>query len=63
LLTFDEWWSIWEQSEHWHERGVGRGKYCMARFGDCGPYAIGNVKIIPQEENVREGNVLRRAIA
>jgi hypothetical protein len=26
----------------------------MARFGDEGPYAIGNVKIITTDENVRE---------
>jgi hypothetical protein len=28
----------------------------MARFGDTGPYAPWNVKIIPHSENVREGN-------
>lgn len=26
----------------------------MARFGDEGPYATGNVKIITAEENIRE---------
>ena len=53
-LTFDEWLAIWEASGHLHERGRGRGKYCMARDGDKGPYAVGNVKIVLYEENDRE---------
>jgi hypothetical protein len=48
-LTFQEWWSIWRASGHWEERGVGNGKYCMARYGDTGPYAVGNVRIITNE--------------
>jgi hypothetical protein len=54
LLTFEQWWSIWQQSGRWHERGCVRGKYVMARLGDRGPYAVGNVKIIPCEENSSE---------
>lgn len=56
LLTFEEWMKIWIDSGHWQERGLGRGKYNMARFGDVGPYAVDNVKIIKHEENSREGN-------
>ena len=54
LLTFDEWMKIWEDSGHFHERGCHRGQYVMARFGDKGPYAVGNVKIIKHEENGSE---------
>lgn len=54
LLTFDEWWRIWKQSGHWHERGCGRGKYQMARLSDCGAYEPGNVKIIRHEQNRAE---------
>jgi hypothetical protein len=54
LINFQQWWLIWEQSGHWHERGRGRGKYVMARFADRGPYAVGNVKVILWEENVAE---------
>lgn len=54
LMTFEEWWSIWEQSGHWSERGRRSGQYVMARFGDRGPYAAGNVKIILSEENRAE---------
>jgi hypothetical protein len=51
LLSFRQWFEIWQASGHWEERGRGRGKYCMARFGDCGPYAVDNVKIITNAEN------------
>jgi hypothetical protein len=54
LLTFLEWISIWEESGHFSERGCGKGRYCMARYGDIGPYAIGNVKIITQQQNSRD---------
>lgn len=43
-LTFEQWLSIWKKSGHLHERGRGRGKYVMARFGDRGPYAVGKSK-------------------
>lgn len=51
LLTFEEWWKFWQDSSHWYERGRNKGSYVMARFGDKGPYAVGNVKICTVEEN------------
>jgi hypothetical protein len=51
-LTFDEWLQIWTDSGFLDQRG--QGKYVMARLGDKGPYAVGNVKIITAAENVRE---------
>jgi len=56
LLTFSEWLKIWADSGHFHERGIKKGQYVMARFGDKGPYAIGNVKIITNAENVSEAH-------
>ncbi len=53
-LSFDEWMKVWEDSGHLLERGRKRGQYVMARFGDSGPYAVWNVKIIKTEENLRE---------
>ena len=50
-LTLEEWWSIWGNSKRWKQRGRGVGKYCMGRFGDVGPYAVGNVKIIKFTDN------------
>lgn len=51
-LTFDEWWNIWQQSGKWHQRGRGAGTYVMSRINDVGPYAIGNVFIQPNAQNI-----------
>lgn len=53
-LSFGQWWRIWSESGKWSERGRGKGGYVMARHGDKGPYALGNVKIITAVENQRE---------
>ncbi len=60
LLTFDEWWSIWNASGKWEQRGARKGHYVMARLGDAGPYAVGNVRICTHAENNAEGNRLSR---
>lgn len=60
LLTFDEWYKIWNDSGHLPERGRSAGKYCMARFGDIGPYAIGNVEIILVRINGYVANIGRK---
>jgi hypothetical protein len=52
FLTFDEWWSLWEP--HWSKRGKKSNDLCMARTGDTGPYAVGNVKIITVRDNLKE---------
>lgn len=49
LLTFEQWWEIW--APHWPDRGKGAGKLVMARYGDEGPYASWNVRIVTQEHN------------
>lgn len=54
LLTFEEWLKIWMDSGHIHERGKFKHQYCMARNGDCGPYAVGNVSIMTMEKNQSE---------
>ena len=53
-LTFEEWWSIWQDSGKWEQRGRKRGQYVMSRFNDIGPYAKDNVEIKTQEDNFRE---------
>ena len=54
-LTFSEWWELWQTSGQWKNRGRGtRLSYVMARLGDSGPYAIGNVRIITMGENMVE---------
>jgi hypothetical protein len=44
-ITFEEWWNFWQQSGKWDLRGRKKGQYCMCRFGDIGPYEIGNIYI------------------
>jgi len=56
-LTFDEWCAIWEQSGKWELRGCRRGQYAMSRFGDIGPYALGNVFIQLHSQNVRDAQL------
>lgn len=53
LMTFPEWWSIWQESGRWNERGRGNG-YVMARKGDIGPYAVGNVFICTASQNSKD---------
>jgi hypothetical protein len=56
LLTFEEWWDIWQTSGKWELRGRRRGQYVMARFGDRGPYERSNIRICLVEENIGESN-------
>jgi hypothetical protein len=54
LLTFDEWWGLWQRSRKWTQRGSNPNQYVMARFGDTGPYAVGNVRICRAATNNAE---------
>lgn len=54
LLSFDEWWDIWQASGHWEQRGNRKGYYCMSRHGDTGPYSVENVYINLFELNTKE---------
>jgi NUMOD3 motif len=53
-LDYEGWLLIWIKSGKLSQRGKKRGQYVMARFGDKGPYAAGNVKIIKVVKNLRE---------
>jgi hypothetical protein len=57
-ITFEEWYKFWLDSGHWEERG--RGGYVMARYGDKGPYAIGNVEIKHHVENMHDTKGMKR---
>jgi hypothetical protein len=50
-FSFDEWWAEWQLSGKWEQRGRKPDQYCMARKGDIGPYAVGNVDIKLGREN------------
>ena len=53
-FTFEEWWALWEP--RWAERGCGKDRLVMARYGDSGPYETTNVRICSLSENSREGS-------
>lgn len=50
-LTFEQWLGIWVESGKWELCGNSKGKYCMGRYNDLGHYELGNVSIVPFEEN------------
>lgn len=54
LLTFEEWWSVWEASGKFSQMGAKLGDYCMCRVGDTGPYVLGNVYIASTHHNRKE---------
>lgn len=53
-ITFPQWMAVWRESGHLDERGRGRDLYCMARRGDKGAYAVGNVYITTVANNVSD---------
>lgn len=63
LLTFEEWWAIWTDSGKWEQRGRLKDQYVMARYGDQGPYAVGNVRICLTGDNVREALPMRTPLS
>lgn len=50
-LNLWQWWTIWQESGHWYERGIRHDQYVMCRKEDIGPYAIDNIFIAPGREN------------
>lgn len=56
LISFVDWLIVWEMSGKLDDRGRLKDQYVMARFGDKGPYAVGNVEIIHSGENVRKAH-------
>ena len=54
-FTLWSWWRFWVESGHWKERG--RSGYVMARIGDVGDYAPGNVYICTTSQNIKDGYV------
>jgi hypothetical protein len=53
-MSPEEWWAWWQEDGRWERRGAGRDQLCMARIGDTGPYAIGNIYCTTNEENWRD---------
>lgn len=58
-ITFPEWWRIWQESGKWAQRGKLGHNYVMARNGDAGPYAVGNVYICTSSQNISDWHATR----
>jgi hypothetical protein len=58
-ITFAEWWGVWLASGKYGKRGRGNG-YCMARFGDTGPYSVDNIEIISSSQNISDYQARKR---
>jgi hypothetical protein len=57
----EEWLDMWITSGHYHERGVKRDQYVMARKGpDIGPYSVDNVVIQLSTINNSDGHKGRK---
>lgn len=50
-LNFWQWWTIWQESGKWEERGRAKDSFVMCRHRDEGGYEIGNVFIGTLSEN------------
>ena len=48
-MSFDEWWNIWEDS--FEQRGKLPDQLAMCRYGDTGPYEVGNVYLDTNSNN------------
>ena len=50
-LTLWDWWTIWEASGRWGQRGRRKHEYVMCRLQDAGAYEVGNVYIATCHHN------------
>lgn len=62
-LKLWDWWTIWQESGHWEERGRAADAYVMCRFRDDGAYEVGNVYIATLRHNssVQPNNPYRKS--
>lgn len=55
FTSFEQWLEWW--GDDIYNRGHCRGQLVMARYNDIGPYHPGNVRKLPCEHNVSEGQL------
>lgn len=49
-LGLGQWWSIWEASGKWSQRGRHKNSYVLSRIGNKGAYEVGNVHVVTLAE-------------
>lgn len=55
-LTFVEWIDWWVETGHYHDRGRGKDKYVMCRYGDLGDYSLDNIYCDLNSNNISTAN-------
>ncbi len=53
-FTPKAWWAWWQIDDRWSYRGVGMGKFMMARRGHVGPYTPENVRCVSHGRNMTD---------
>ena len=51
-LNLYQFWTLWRDSDHWEQRGIGVGKYVMATIDKTKNYRIGNIEIVRYEDAI-----------
>lgn len=53
-LTLWQWWTIWQESGRWEQRGLSSSAYMMRRIDKSLGYRLSNVEIVPGSEIWRD---------
>src|SRR5258708_1084180 len=59
-ISFPEWWQVWQESGKWELPGRGKAT-SMPRYGDSGPYKMGNVYICTVGQNFADSYLVKSA--
>jgi hypothetical protein len=59
LMSFEDWWAVWQGSGRWAQRGRYGPNYCLARINQDGPYSASNVAIITKAQASRQNRIAR----
>ncbi|RKY56962.1 MAG: hypothetical protein DRP93_00225 [Candidatus Neomarinimicrobiota bacterium] len=56
LLTFEEWYGLWESSGKWEQKGVRGHQYVLGRKDPTKPFVVDNCVIRTQSENMQRAS-------
>jgi len=59
-FSFADWWAFWSVNDRWSRRGLTKGALMMARIGDVGSYAPGNVYCATPAQNMADAGARKR---
>lgn len=62
LMTFEEWWRLWQKSGKWEQRGRQPEDFFMIRKNETGDYSADNVEIKTLSEAVLDSWRIRNKL-